>query len=148
MVGSYIAQAHLTNPYLSVSATVVTPLHHPSTIIMLVVARIQGLVTVCTHGNFIVLPHWETLLPDWYPTQSHYPDTELTSSCPIILMPSARLGSNKCNICMSLIWLDWDLNSRPSTRETALYQSLHSADSTTASNRYLCVFHDILIQFN
>ena len=30
-----------------------------------------------------------------YPTQSHYPNTELTSPCPIIIMLSARLGSNK-----------------------------------------------------
>ena len=27
-----------------------------------------------------------------YPTQSHYPDTEPTSHCPILIMPSARLG--------------------------------------------------------
>ena len=30
----------------------------------------------------------------WYPTQSHYPDTEVTSSCPILLMPNTRLGSD------------------------------------------------------
>ena len=30
-----------------------------------------------------------------YPTQAHYPDTEPTSPCPIIIMPSARLGSDK-----------------------------------------------------
>ena len=31
-----------------------------------------------------------------YLTQSHYPDTELTSPCSIIVMPSTKLGSNKC----------------------------------------------------
>ena len=30
-----------------------------------------------------------------YPTQSHYPHTEPTSPCPILIMPSIRLGSNK-----------------------------------------------------
>ena len=30
-----------------------------------------------------------------YPTQSHYPDTEPTGPCPILIMPSARLGSDK-----------------------------------------------------
>ena len=30
-----------------------------------------------------------------YPIESHYPDTELTSPCPILIMPSARLGSDK-----------------------------------------------------
>ena len=30
-----------------------------------------------------------------YPTQSHYPDTEPTNPHPILLMPNARLGSDK-----------------------------------------------------
>ena len=38
------------------------------------------LVTLHTHGNFIVLPHWETRLAvQWHyihPSQWHYPDTE------------------------------------------------------------------------
>ena len=29
-----------------------------------------------------------------HPTQSHYPDTVRTSPCPILVMPSARLGSD------------------------------------------------------
>ena len=29
-------------------------------------------------------------------TQSYYPDTESTSLCPILIMPSARLGSDNC----------------------------------------------------
>ena len=39
------------------------------------------LVTVHAHC------HW------CYPTQSHYPDTESISPCPILIMPSAGLGS-------------------------------------------------------
>ena len=31
----------------------------------------------------------------WYPTQSHYPDTEPASPCSILIMPSARLGNDK-----------------------------------------------------
>ena len=30
-----------------------------------------------------------------YPTQSHFPDTEETSPCPILIMPRTRLGSDK-----------------------------------------------------
>ena len=30
-----------------------------------------------------------------YTTQLHYPDTETTSPCPMLIMPSARLGSDK-----------------------------------------------------
>ena len=29
-----------------------------------------------------------------YPPHSHYPDTDLTSPCPILIMLSARLGSD------------------------------------------------------
>ena len=31
----------------------------------------------------------------WYPTQSLYPDTELTSPCPILIVSYTRLGSDK-----------------------------------------------------
>ena len=47
------------------------------------------LVTVHTHGDFIVLPHW-------YPNQSYCP-------CPILLMPSTRLGSDKYQFYKSLV---------------------------------------------
>ena len=49
------------------------------------------LVTVLhTDGDFIVLPQMT-----WHPTQSHYPDTETTSPCPIVIMPSAWLQGDK-----------------------------------------------------
>ena len=54
------------------------------------------LVAVPSHGDFIVMPHWETnlLAPlAWYSRQPHYYDTVLT--CPILLLPSVRLGSHK-----------------------------------------------------
>ena len=48
---------------------------------------------VCTHGDFIVLPPCNTMT--CYPSQSHYLDKEPTSSCSILILLNARLGSNK-----------------------------------------------------
>ena len=48
------------------------------------------LVTVRTHGNFIVLPHGNTMT--YYPTQLHYPDTKRTSPRPILIIQ--HLASN------------------------------------------------------
>ena len=52
-----------------------------------------------------------------YPTESHYHDTELTSPGHILLMLSARLGSDKYQFCKSLVRLDQESNSQPSARE-------------------------------
>ena len=51
----------------------------------------------------------------WYYTQSHL-DTELTSHCYILLMLSARWGSDKYQFYTSLVWLDLELNSWFPTR--------------------------------
>ena len=53
----------------------------------------------------------------WYPTQSYCPDTELTSSCPILLMPSARLGNDKYRVYnyRSLVWLNGEKKSQSPT---------------------------------
>ena len=32
------------------------------------------------------------------PTPLHYPDTELTSGCPLLIMPSAWLGSEQVSV--------------------------------------------------
>ena len=63
-------------------------------------------VTVRTHGDFIVLPHLQTSLPESYPIKSHYHDTKLTSPWPILLMLSSKLGSDENQFCKSLVWLD------------------------------------------
>ena len=42
----------------------------------------------------------------WYPTHSHYPDTEPTSPCPMLIRPSTGLGSNKYQFYTSMVWLD------------------------------------------
>ena len=54
------------------------------------------LVTVHTHGDFIVLPQVVGTMT-CYPTQSHYPDTEPTCAfpIPILIMLSTWLGSDK-----------------------------------------------------
>ena len=57
-----------------------------------------GFVTVRSHGDYIVMPP----SPTWV-TQSHYPDIELTSPCPILIMQRARLGSDKCKFDKSLL---------------------------------------------
>ena len=60
------------------------------------------LVTLCTHGDFILLPHWgnqATSTMIHYPTRSHYPDTEL----PTVLLPSAKLGSDNYQFCKSFV---------------------------------------------
>ena len=43
-----------------------------------------------------------------YPTHPHYDNGVLISPCPILLMMSARLSSDKYQFCTSLIWLSWD----------------------------------------
>ena len=79
------------------------------------------LVTLHTHGDFIVLLHWEFRLmspwPDTNPTQYDYPDTVLTSPFSILLMPSSMLGGDKYQFDKPLIWIGWNSNARPSARE-------------------------------
>ena len=52
------------------------------------------LVTVHIHGDS--LGQQATTLWTCYTNQSHYTDTEPTSPCLILIRPSARLGSDKC----------------------------------------------------
>ena len=61
----------------------------------------------------------------WYSTQSHNPDTEPTSPCPILIVPSARLGSDKYNFLSH--WFD---STRARTCEVQIPRShnwTHSA---------------------
>ena len=59
-----------------------------------------------SYGDFIIVHSWglysaaslghqATSTFTCYPTQSHYPDILPTSPCAILLMPSARIGSDK-----------------------------------------------------
>ena len=45
----------------------------------LIISGRYRLVTVCTHGNCIVLGHQTVGTMTQYHIQSHYPDTELTN---------------------------------------------------------------------
>ena len=42
----------------------------------------------------------------WYPTQWHYPDAGPANPCPIVIMLSIWLGSDKFQFYKSLVWLD------------------------------------------
>ena len=70
------------------------------------------LVIVHTHGDFIVLAHWESRPPASWPgiPLSHIILT--LSHCPILLMAHGRLGSDKYQFDKSLGWLDQEPNSR------------------------------------
>ena len=46
-----------------------------------------------------------------YLTQSHYPNTEATSPCPMLIMPSTWLGNDKYKfVCL---WFDSNMGSNP-----------------------------------
>ena len=64
-----------------------------------------------------------------YPTQSHYPDTELASPCPILLMLSARLGSDKYQFFLNH-WFDTETKL-----PISLTRGLRFTDSATAPGR-------------
>ena len=53
----------------------------------------------------------------WYPTQSHYLDTEPTSPYPILIMPSTWLESDKYQSYKSVVWLDQGSNPQFPTPE-------------------------------
>ena len=77
-------------------------------------------MTVRTYGRLYStapLGNLAAWIMTWYPTQSHYPDAELTSPCPILIMQNAKLGRDKCQFCKSVVWFDSDLNSIPSKWE-------------------------------
>ena len=66
----------------------------------------------------------------WYPTQSHYPDTEPTSTCPVLIIPNIWLGSDKHQFDKSLVWLDhWFESMISHTRDPC------STDSATAPRK-------------
>ena len=86
------------------------------------------LVKVSTHGNFLLLGNQATKLMTQYPTQSYYPDTELTSPRPILSMQNVRLGNNRYQLYKSLHWLDREPKLPIShTRGPCAYRFSHHA---------------------
>ena len=79
------------------------------------------LATIHDHGDFMVLPHWETTLLE---PCLNFPLSHiiLIVRSPIIalVVVSARQGHAKCQCSKSLLWLGLDSNSWPSTWEFAL----------------------------
>ena len=60
------------------------------------------LAKVCTHGNFYCAASLGHQATGTYPTQSHYPVNELPGPCASLSMSSARLESDKYQLCKSL----------------------------------------------
>ena len=68
-------------------------------------------------------------------TQSHYPETELTSPCPsLVVLPSPRLGSDVYQFCRSLVWPDQEYNSRPSIWKACILTSTDSVWCTMSKS--------------
>ena len=82
------------------------------------------LVSMHTHENFhsTASPEDQTTMTQ-IPTQSHYPDTELTSRYPVLEMSSASLGEDKSQPCMSLIWSGQVLMFQPPKWEVCALSS-------------------------
>ena len=75
-------------------------------------------------------------------TQSPYPDIELTIACPIPIMPSARLGSDRYELRMSLGLIQPGIELL-----TFRTWSLHSTDSAIASDlliENLATYHTLM----
>ena len=66
----------------------------------------------------------------WYPTHSHYSGTKPTSPCPILIMLSAWIGSDKYQFLSHLDWLDqgsnpWGPNPQISQNATHRHITQH-----------------------
>ena len=53
--------------------------------------------------------------------QSQYPDIVLTRLCPMLLMSSVRLDSDKYQVDKLFVWLGWDSSSPLSTWEACVH---------------------------
>ena len=89
-------------------------------------------VTVHTHGDFIVLPHWNTRpVAPWSAIPLSCIILILSQSnriCPILIMLSARLGSDKYQF--EGHWFDstrvrklWGLDSNPRPSDSPIFQN-------------------------
>ena len=96
------------------------------------------LVTVSTHGDFIVLPHWKTGPP------APLPDIPLNHiilrlSQPVLIMLSTWLISDKYKFYTSLVWLDHGFQPMISRM-----QNPYSTDSDTLSSPNLCSSYELI----
>ena len=59
-----------------------------------------------------------TSIMTWYPTQSHYPDTQPPSPCSVLIMPSACLGNDRYQFLSH-----WSDSTREKTHEHRILRS-------------------------
>ena len=81
-----------------------------------------------------LLGHQATSTMTCYPTQLHYPDTEPTSPCHILTMPSSRLGSSKYQFKVIGLIL-------PELRNCGLYSNPWPSDSPISQKESRCFTH-------
>ena len=104
---------------------------------------ISGLVLTCDSVNSWwgssagALGDQATSTMTWYSTQSHDPDTELTSPYTILIMSSAKLESDKYQFYKSLVWLDRESNFRCPNGRAALYCSATAPDCKQQDKQWL-----------
>ena len=72
---------------------------------------------------------WVVGLMTQFPMQWHYPDIELTSPWPVLVMSSIRLGNDKYQFCVSLVLLGKVSNFQPSALEACALTNLVTAPS-------------------
>ena len=72
-----------------------------------------------------------------YPTQSHYPDTEPTCPCSILIMPKYQTRKRQVSIVKSLLWLHQKSNPWPSDSLICQHrrQTLYSFSNNHISNK-------------
>ena len=71
------------------------------------------LATVHTHGHlYSAAPLRDQVISTmaWCPTSP-----EPTTYCTLLVVPNTKLSNDKYRFCKSLVWLDWESNSWPSS---------------------------------
>ena len=76
-----------------------------------------------------------------YPTKSHYPDNELTSLCPILLMPSTRLGSRSTYFISHWFHSTWNRTPDPTILKGIGWHQPILAKSRTTQHYYSSELH-------
>ena len=74
----------------------------------------------------------------WYPNQSHYPDNQPTSHCPILIMPSGWFRSDKYQFLNH--WFDTTRVWIPRSPQNGDECSTHFATPTDLCNRLLGIY--------
>ena len=88
---------------------------------------VSGQVPTCNSAHswwlYSAAPLGHQATSTWYPTQSHYPNTEPISPCPTLTMPNAWLESDK-----NKFWSHWFDSSRDKTGKVWIHWSSKTGD--------------------